>query len=161
MGYPGEAFGLTVLRKTPNHYYCCNGFANYAQSVFICRILYSVTLLFVKASILMDWARVFVPAGTRNTFFWTCYILLWVNVLYYTAIVIASNLACTPREKIWDPTVPGGKCTNLKVSLVVSSTSNVVSDILILLLPQNIIWRLQMPLKRKIGVSLIFVVGIM
>lgn len=75
--------------------------------------------------------------------------------------MIASNLACTPREKIWDPTVPGGKCTNLKVSLVVSSTTNVVSDILILLLPQNIIWRLQMPLQRKIGVSLIFVVGIM
>ena len=108
----------------------------------------------------MDWARVFVPTGTRNTFYWTCWLLLWVNVLYYTAIVITSNLACTPREKIWDPTVPGGKCINLKTSLVVSSSTNVVYDILILLLPQQIIWHLQMLLKRKIGISLIFVVGI-
>ena len=96
-------------------------------------------MICVKSSTLMDWARVFVPTGTRNMFYWACWVLLWANVLYYTASVIILNLACTPREKIWDPTVPGGKCLNPRVLLVVSSSANVVSDILILLLPQHVI----------------------
>jgi hypothetical protein len=38
---------------------------------------------------------------------------------------------------------------------------NLVSDIFILILPQRIIWRLNMSREKKIGIALMFAVGLM
>lgn len=38
---------------------------------------------------------------------------------------------------------------------------NVVLDLVILVIPQRIIWRLKMKKAKKIGVSLIFLIGIL
>lgn len=131
------------------------------QPAYVGWILYSVNMLFVKASILIEWSRIFVPRGTRNAFFWTCQALLLCNILYYTAIIIAENLTCIPRQRIWDPTITGGKCISAKNQLVSSSVINVMSDLMILALPQKIVWKLQLSKRKKLGVSLIFAIGIL
>ncbi|KAK6833095.1 hypothetical protein PG987_007789 [Apiospora arundinis] len=56
---------------------------------------YSLTMIFVKAAVLVEWARMFVPAG-RDLFFWTCYTTLSTNGLLYVAAIIAGWLTCTP-----------------------------------------------------------------
>jgi hypothetical protein len=38
---------------------------------------------------------------------------------------------------------------------------NIISDVAVLLLPQPQVWKLQMPLKRKIGVSIIMMLGVL
>lgn len=73
-------------------------------------------------------------------------------------IMILFILACEPRAKIWDPTVPG-KCNNVLAILIFSGSWNVFSDLAILLLPLYVIWRLQLPVKRKLGVSVVFAAG--
>ncbi len=130
------------------------------QIIYIGINLYSATMFVMKASILREWARLFVPCGSRNAFFWTCHILLAVTVLFGGSVLISTNLTCFPREKIWDKTKPG-RCSDPKVILIISSVINVVLDLFILLLPQNIIWRLQMTKKKKVGMSLIFTIGIL
>jgi hypothetical protein len=114
----------------------------------------------VKAAILREWVRLFVPTGTRGAFFWACHAILWFNVLFYSAILIAADLACTPFAKIWDKTLDG-VCLDEKSVEVMSATVNLISDVLILVLPQPIIWKLNMSTQRKIGISIVFTIGIL
>lgn len=114
----------------------------------------------VKTAILLEWTRTFVPPGTRTTFWWTCQIAMWVNMLYYTTVVVLSAISCVPHEKIWHPTIPG-TCFNTKAFFISNATLNLVSDIIILVLPQRVIWTLKMSTQKKIGVSVVFAVGLM
>lgn len=117
-------------------------------------------MLLAKIAILLEWLRIFAPAGSRNVFFWTCHVTIWINVLSYGAGMLVENLHCVPFERIWDKTVPG-RCINSLDAIVVTSALNVASDVLVLLLPHMAIWKLQTSRKRKIGVSIVFGVGLL
>ncbi|KAI0809644.1 hypothetical protein GGR55DRAFT_679478 [Xylaria sp. FL0064] len=127
--------------------------------VYVNTSLFQATMGTVKTAILLEWTRLFVPPGTRTKFWWTCQIVMWVTTLYYVSIVVASALSCSPHEKIWHPTLPG-RCFNIKAFFIGNATLNLASDIIILALPQRVIWRLKMPRQKKIGVSLVFAVGV-
>ncbi|KAI1081303.1 hypothetical protein F5B20DRAFT_579172 [Whalleya microplaca] len=113
----------------------------------------------LKVAILLDWIRIFVPVGTRNAFFWTCHVVMWVNILWHIAAVITVNLACFPYNAIWELTIPG-KCIDKKTLDVTAAIMAMVTDVTILLLPHRVIWKLHMNTKKKLGVSAIFGLGI-
>ena len=133
--------------------------------------LYIVVICTAKAAILLQWLRIFVPNGIRNIFFWACHVTLWINVAYYVAMLILQNLRCTPIQRLWDPLVDGTCITDITSNMVPDAVSgaiglaagsiNVISDALILLLPQKVIWSLQLDNPRKLGVSVIFAMGLL
>ncbi|KAI1428898.1 hypothetical protein F5Y12DRAFT_639887 [Xylaria sp. FL1777] len=127
--------------------------------VYINTSFFKATMGTVKTAILLEWAHLFVPPGTRTTFWWTCQIVMWVNILYYISSIVVSAISCFPHEKIWHPTLPG-TCFNTKAFIISNATLNLVSDIIILALPQRLIWNLKMSRQKKIGVSLVFAVGV-
>ncbi|KAI1342428.1 hypothetical protein F5Y15DRAFT_303954 [Xylariaceae sp. FL0016] len=129
--------------------------------VYIGANLYATVMLIMKACILQEWARLFVPRATRNTFFWVCHTVQIVTVVFYAVIVVMGNLSCFPQRRIWDRTTPGTDCLDLTVEFIASSAINVALDIVTLALPQKAIWGLQMSTKRKVGISCIFIVGIL
>ncbi|KAI1747027.1 hypothetical protein F4782DRAFT_535808 [Xylaria castorea] len=131
----------------------------FSKTIYFGGLVYNSAILPVKAAILTEWMRIFSPR-TRNGFWWTCQILLWFNVLYYTAATIVEARQCTPQAKVWDPTVQGGYCLDTKTVELTSSSINIVSDLVILLAPQHVIWRLQLSKAKKLGVALIFAVGV-
>lgn len=122
--------------------------------------MYSFTIMLLKAAILLEWVRIFVPTGTRNSFYWICHLLIWINVLFYVAIIIAVNLACTPYQKNWDLCLPG-HCIRTEHANMASAMINFVFDLIIPILPQRGIWRLQMSKQKKLGVSIVFAIGLM
>lgn len=81
--------------------------------------------------------------------------MIWFNLLFYTAIMFVAIFVCTPRAKFWDPLLPG-KCLNIETVNIVTSVINSASDIVLLFLPIICVWKLQMGLKQKIGVSAVF-----
>ncbi|KAI8623621.1 hypothetical protein F5Y19DRAFT_492473 [Xylariaceae sp. FL1651] len=123
--------------------------------------LYAVTMLIMKASILKEWSRIFVPYGTRNAFWWTSHVVIVINVLFYGASVFLENLSCFPYQRIWDKTVPGSQCIDFKVTPLAGASINVILDLITLILPQRTIWSLQLSRKKKIGVSLVFAIGVL
>ncbi|KAI8626401.1 hypothetical protein F5Y19DRAFT_488236 [Xylariaceae sp. FL1651] len=127
--------------------------------IYLNTSFFQATIGSVKTAILLEWTRLFVPPGTRNTFYWTCQIVMWVNVLYYIAVIIVSGISCFPHEKIWNMSVPG-KCFNTRAFFISNAALNLASDIIILVLPQKIIWSLKMSREKKVGVSLVFAVGV-
>ncbi|KAI0173110.1 hypothetical protein GGR52DRAFT_571608 [Hypoxylon sp. FL1284] len=122
--------------------------------------VYGLNMLFAKPAVLLEWIRIFVPRPTRNAFFVTCWILIVINCRFYIAGILAVNFGCHPREKSWYTWLPG-TCVDRKRMDIVSSYINLASDIAILLLPQRVIWSLNMSPKRRIGISVIFSMGVL
>ncbi|RYP01506.1 hypothetical protein DL764_006201 [Monosporascus ibericus] len=120
---------------------------------------YVIAIVLYKAAILLEWMRIFVPRDTRGAFYWISHALLWTNVVFYITMMISGSLSCTPFERLWDPTVPG-TCRNRQAYDVATGSFSLVSDIFILLLPQRVIWKLRLRRQKKIGIAVIFAVGL-
>ncbi|KAI0545525.1 hypothetical protein F4679DRAFT_576063 [Xylaria curta] len=125
--------------------------------VYIAGLLYNSAIAPVKVAILTEWIRIFSPQS-RKAFFWLCHVILWLNVAYYIASIIVESMQCTPRQLIWDPTVKG-RCLDAKAVEVISSL-NVAFDIVLLVTPQLVIWRLKSSAGKMIGMTLIFAAGL-
>ncbi|KAI1088162.1 hypothetical protein F5B19DRAFT_472463 [Rostrohypoxylon terebratum] len=123
-------------------------------------ITYSAALLFAKSAILLEWVRIFSPHRTHTYFYWSCYFMIVLNVLLYISSIISSAITCIPHDAIWYPWVKG-TCIDRKALGLFTAFFNVFMDLIILLLPQKVIWSLQMNASRKLGVSLIFSVGML
>ncbi|KAI1114233.1 hypothetical protein F5Y14DRAFT_415118 [Nemania sp. NC0429] len=123
--------------------------------------LFVVTVALVKAAILLEWVRIFVARGTRNYFFWIAQCLLTVNALINIAALFIINLTCIPHEKIWNRLMVRGHCLQGHAIDITSASINLAIDLLILLLPQRVIWTLQLSTNRKRGIAAIFAVGLL
>ncbi|KAK5988317.1 hypothetical protein PT974_12467 [Cladobotryum mycophilum] len=134
--------------------------SEYLYLIHVMSNLYIGVVMSLKAAIILEWVSVFVPKGVRNTFFWVYHGLLSFNVLFYLSVLVAINLRCRPFRRIWELTIEG-KCYDIKYFELTSATINLVSDMLMLLLPQRVIWRLQMSKPKKIGVSIVFAIGLL
>lgn len=112
--------------------------------------------MIIKASILLDWARLFAPRRVRNAaFFWTCHAMLGFNVVYYIIAIAIESRSCLRHMRDLDP------CIDTHIRDICSASIHVLSDLLILLLPQKIIWSLSISLRKKAVISLVFATGIL
>lgn len=121
--------------------------------------LIAVTIMIIKGAILLEWIHIFVPPGTRNYFYWTSTVVLYLHTFFYTSWIITKNLSCVPFNRIWDITVTDGGCVEIKHLFLPSASVNLVANMIILFLPQRAIWTLQMSVKKKVGAALIFFIG--
>ncbi|KAI0540241.1 hypothetical protein GGR58DRAFT_462090 [Xylaria digitata] len=129
-------------------------------NLFLGTQMYLATMIFLKPAILIEWARIFGP-GNRKGFRWTCYTLAGLNSTYYLINILIEVNSCQPRAYYWDKTIPGGHCLDGPVLALTSALVNLVFDVVILVLPQTVIWRLNMSRRRKAGVSVVFVIGLL
>lgn len=121
-----------------------------------------MSIMFVKLAILKDWLRIFVPAGQRNAMYWSIHILIWSNIIYYVSGTFLEIFRCWPLEKIWNPLYQGGHCPiDIAANNFASTLINLASDLAIFLLPQWVIWRLHTSLRKRMGVSVLFAIGIL
>ncbi|KAI0885286.1 uncharacterized protein GGS22DRAFT_141799 [Annulohypoxylon maeteangense] len=135
-------------------------FQSVTYFIFIRRVLICFITACSRTAILLEWLRVFVPQGTRNLFFWASWLVLFSNAAFYIAALFAVCLICRPLEKAWKPMIHGS-CLDLRYLYLASPYINLFFDLAIFSLPQRTIWSLNMSTKRKLGISLIFSVGIL
>ncbi|KAI1652732.1 hypothetical protein F4813DRAFT_376920 [Daldinia decipiens] len=122
--------------------------------------LYSVTMIIMKASIPKEWCRIFSPHRSRASFYWICHTIMVLNIIFYAIAILVENFSCFPHDRIWDQLIPGSQCLNINAILIAGASINIVLDFMILILPQRVIWGLQMSRSKKIGVSLVFTIGL-
>ena len=75
--------------------------------------------------------------------------------------MLVTNLACHPYRKIWDVTIQSGTCIHTLPFTIFAAFSSAISDIIIFSLPQQVIWKLQMPSRQKLQVSALFCIGLL
>jgi len=125
----------------------------------ISEILYGPTMFFAKFSVLKQMERIFVGTKKGRTYWWI-QAMIWANGLFDLSIFIAFICACIPRDKLWNPKLPG-TCISTNTSIIATSIINIISDWSALILPLVVVHRLQMSPKQKLGIMAIFAVGLL
>jgi hypothetical protein len=122
-------------------------------------ILMSIACLaFVKFSIVSFFRRIF----RGKVFGRITLVLLIVNAAWGVAFVLAVLLQCVPVSGAWDKvTREHAVCYNPVPTFYGVAISDTILDVVILVLPQPFTWRLHMPMRQKLAVSGIFLVGIL
>ncbi|QKX52999.1 uncharacterized protein TRUGW13939_00070 [Talaromyces rugulosus] len=117
-------------------------------------ITYTMSLAFVKFSILLFYDRIFPNKGLRKAFLATAlFIIAWI-----ITSIFGSIFACVPVNKQWDPAVPG-KCMAFGSFVLGISIINIITDFTLLILPMPVIWGLNMKRTKKILTILTLVAG--
>lgn len=115
----------------------------------------------MKTAILIDWGRIFVTIDkTRNIFWIGSWIVIILQCLWGLICILLLSVECRPHDPVWKSHLPS-KCYTLPDIMLTSSTIQVVSDFAMLILPQRMVWKLQMSRAKKTGVSIIFGVGVL
>ncbi|KAI4241758.1 MAG: hypothetical protein L6R42_011189, partial [Xanthoria sp. 1 TBL-2021] len=117
-------------------------FTTFSRRANLAAIVYSPVMCLIKLAILIQLASLFAPIKSRM--YWVICALSALTIMFYLASMIFRILQCIPREKIWNPSVPG-TCIDSTAGILSSAVVNTISDFVLLILPLNRIWRLQMP----------------
>ncbi len=126
------------------------------QTEFACQLLSLGALTFTKLSILLFYHRIF-----RNQIF---HKLIWVLgvmvVVWGISFFFATLFECYPISQVWT-TFYGQprKCYDYLPMFFATVITNMIMDIMILTIPWPMIWKLQMPLRQKVAVTGIFLLG--
>ncbi|KAL9611562.1 MAG: hypothetical protein Q9167_003809 [Letrouitia subvulpina] len=115
--------------------------------------------LIVKIAILLQYLHLFVP--TQNRIYYLVHFFMWFNGLFDVALALVLFFQCKPRRKIWMGDLVPGKCVNFGATLISAGIINAFTDFLVLGLPLFTVWRLQLPMKKKVGISAIFALGLL
>ena len=76
-----------------------------------------------------------------------------INIAGLVSVVLGTCLICQPISYAVDKTIPDGHCGNLVAFEEYTAILTVILDIMIIVLPLPILWKLQMRTKRKIELS--------
>ncbi|ORY11130.1 hypothetical protein BCR34DRAFT_333400 [Clohesyomyces aquaticus] len=132
------------------------------QYMNIAEIVYCPAIFTVKMAILVQYLRMFAPNRTVNpTMYFGAWFVIGACFIFYTIVMFWTIFYCSPRPMIWNKFTPGGKCHDHSPIVVSSGIFNMVSDVVILLLPTSSLWKLRVPIGKKIAVTSLFGTGLL
>jgi hypothetical protein len=124
---------------------------------------YAVAAFFVKLSLFLLYLRLFKADKVTR---WLIYggilasgVIYSVCVIIYTAVVVPSP-GQPDSGKIWASRVIKNQVL-LRILSAILGAFGALSDIYLLVIPIRAIFHLQLPIRRKFGVSSIFLIGIL
>lgn len=135
------------------------------KAIWVEGFLWALEIPLVKIAILIFYRRIF--TGNQRWFKWAFWIMLTYSILWGTATFIIVIVQCVPVPFFWnraysfyelDPP-DEGSCLQTRPSQVPSALLNCIGDLMLLLLPFPVLWRLQMNLRRKLEIMIIFGLG--
>lgn len=132
-------------------------FIHYAFLINASSVVYSVTILLAKLSILLLYLRVFSPA--RRVHFAVLAVIM-ANVTIYVVGMFIEIFRCKPRKKIWLTWIEGECISEIAVNIT-GAVWNTVSDFVILIIPLNTVRALKVKKSSKIGVMAILATGLL
>ncbi|PKY03164.1 putative integral membrane protein [Aspergillus campestris IBT 28561] len=118
--------------------------------------IYQASLITTKASILLQYRRVF---STTPRMRFACWCLIGFLVVYGVWVFISAWLNCIPVAKFWDDDIPG-YCLNKKALWFSNSGIHIFTDVLLLIYPMPVLRSLQLPKRQKFAIMGVFALGI-
>lgn len=111
-----------------------------------------------KAAILTLFIRIL---GTKKWLRLTCYGLLLFTFLSYWSVIAFTAVLCSPPPGgSWNAAVLK-KCAHQQPAVVLNGVFGVVADLIIFALPFPIILRINLGSKKKIGLTVVFSIGVL
>ena len=131
----------------------------YHQINFVLSPLYSLTMFFAKMALFLLYYRLFaIDHWTKIAI----YSGMGITSSFYLATFIVQLVLCIPRpQESWTSPTCVKRCSRAEGLGDVHGVFGLVSDLYIFILPLPVVYRLQMSLKKKIGVIATFLTGLM
>lgn len=112
-----------------------------------------------KMAILAFYLKVF----PDKTFQKICWVTIVICAAYIPAFCLATIFHCTPVSYTWTSWTgeTTGYCADFNAFAWAHAIINIILDLFIMTLPLPLLWKLNMGLKRKLFLMLMFSVGIL
>ncbi|KAI1827431.1 hypothetical protein F4861DRAFT_535994 [Xylaria intraflava] len=128
--------------------------------VLFLKLLYALDLLWVTvvASVKMSILHFYSVIFRQRIFLRFVYAAMVIMVAFYIGAFLGTALVCIPPQKKWYPDTPGycGSEITLYFAIVIT---DMLTDLIIIILPLPILWGLQLPLSKRLALSFIFGIG--
>ncbi|KAF2871124.1 hypothetical protein BDV95DRAFT_607404 [Massariosphaeria phaeospora] len=121
-------------------------------------LLFCVSMLLLRVAIIMQIIRHFVPQGARDFTYWMAHTLIGLNTLFWLTVTMLEIFSCRPREKLWK-FYAEGTCIDRHAYLIAGGVMNLGSELLLMILPQRVIWNLALSTKQKLELTPLFLTG--
>ncbi|MCJ1451660.1 hypothetical protein MMC28_002000 [Mycoblastus sanguinarius] len=135
-----------ILMKNP---------AAYAKLLISAEVVYSFAITLIKGSLLYLYNRVFFVSRSFRITSWVVAIFI---ACYSVTQIFASIFQCVPIDANWKIGVPH-YCANSGLGGTIIAALNVFTDFVILIMPMPLLYKLQTPLRKKIQVMGMFLLG--
>jgi hypothetical protein len=126
-----------------------------SQPFYASILVYNLSLTFVKLSILCQFLRFFTESRPRKI----CICMICLITAYGAAVQFVSIFACTPVPYFWDRSIANGYCIDLLAFWFSNASFNILTDLMICVLPVPVLKGLNLPRKQKYGLIAVFIVG--
>ncbi|KAL4757705.1 putative integral membrane protein [Aspergillus foveolatus] len=119
------------------------------------QFVWVLSLSCTKISILFLYLRIF-PVRWLVI---SSYATMTVIIAWAIATILAGCLICRPFAYNWDKTIPGGYCGDQVTSFTITGIINLVTDVVVLVLPMPNLSKLQMATYKKVTLIAVFGLG--
>ncbi|KAK0362253.1 hypothetical protein LTR91_012044 [Friedmanniomyces endolithicus] len=125
------------------------------QALYASIIIYNLALFTCKASILLQYLRIFPQRGFRIA----CFALMGFTLAYVNWTFWSQVFFCKPIAAYWDLEMTDGKCFDRGVVWFTNAGINIVSDIAVAALPLPMLKQLRIQRRPKIALMVVFGLG--
>ncbi|KAF2830466.1 hypothetical protein CC86DRAFT_284143 [Ophiobolus disseminans] len=129
---------------------------NILKFLYFSILAYCISLTLTKISILLQYRRIFTLREMRISI----YVVMGICVAFGIESVTTGIFTCIPVDAFWDLTKrPTAKCLNENALYYANASLNIVTDLMVAILPVKVILGLQIPRKQKIALLIILTLG--
>ena len=118
--------------------------------------MYFCVQALVKVSILLLYHRLF---GVNQWFRTGICVAGALTVMWWIAAFLDSIFQCVPVQAFWDKSIQNPKCQDIRASALGTGIANMILDIMLLIIPLPMIWKLQVSRRIKVSLTGIFMLG--
>ncbi|OBT68143.1 hypothetical protein VE03_01615 [Pseudogymnoascus sp. 23342-1-I1] len=127
-------------------------FERYSVATYVAAPVYQMCNGFTKLSLLI----VYMKLSPQKWFRIAAWFSIVVVVLYTAIISLLMFFHCHPIRRAFDFKIQRGKCLDAGVLYIATAISNIITDIMLFLLPTPVILKLKMSRSQKVACLLIF-----
>ena len=130
------------------------------QNFSVISIFYYPTISLAKLSVLLLYLELFMVKAQARIM---VAIGLIIITLHCLAGIIGNAVLCVPKPGVsWEIADDTHNCIVVAdLFAVIMGAVSVFSDIFVICIPIPVVWQLQLPIRKRIGISVIFITGIL
>ncbi|KAL1969204.1 hypothetical protein VTN77DRAFT_458 [Rasamsonia byssochlamydoides] len=118
-------------------------------------VLYFAGVNVPKLAILALYHRLFPNPNIRMVIYGLAAALIGLSI----STVIVDLVACRPFKANWETTLADKTCIDKEAFFIWGGVPNIITDVVMLLLPMPVVWKLHTTMRLKIVLTITFAVG--
>ncbi|KFY89662.1 hypothetical protein V500_05555 [Pseudogymnoascus sp. VKM F-4518 (FW-2643)] len=130
-------------------------FERYSVATYVAAPVYQMCNGFTKLSLLI----VYMQLSPQKWFRIAAWFSIVVVALYTSVITLLMFFHCHPIRRAFDFTLQTGYCLDAGILYMATAVSNIITDVMLFVLPTPMIIKLKMSKRQKIACVLIFGIG--